>query len=57
MTRLRELVLAYRTRRSKRLPQLDTVSFDSFYNEGPTDQFPITKESSLNDLSPSHSVS
>ncbi|KAK4877010.1 hypothetical protein RN001_009516 [Aquatica leii] len=57
MTRIRNLLIAWRVRRARQLNNSDSVSFEAFCNEAPPLRRPITKESSLSDgykCSPKH---
>lgn len=48
MTGIRRLLHSFRARRvARRLARTESVSFNAFCNEGPVDQYPTTKESSL----------
>lgn len=47
--KIRNIITSFRTRRARRLTLSDSVSFEDFCNEAPSDRFPRLKESSLND--------
>ncbi|KAF5269885.1 hypothetical protein FQR65_LT05683 [Abscondita terminalis] len=57
MTRIRNLLIAWRVRRARQLNNSDSVSFEAFCNEAPPLRRQVTKESSLCDgykCSPKH---
>lgn len=56
MTRIRDLLIAWRVRRARQLTNSDSVSFEAFCNEAPPLRRPSTKESSLTEeySSPKH---
>ncbi|KAK5642360.1 hypothetical protein RI129_008527 [Pyrocoelia pectoralis] len=57
MTRIRDLLIAWRVRRARQLNHSDSVSFEAFCNEAPPPRHPATKESSLSNeykCSPKH---
>lgn len=47
MMRIRDLLKSFRARRARQLSRTDSVSFEAFCNDSPSEKYPETKESSL----------